>query len=347
MNPYKILGVEKNATKDEIKKAYRQLAKKYHPDVSNDDKDLEEKFKEISEAYEILSDEKKRKEFDRFGQVNRNQRTHSAYHDYFDRQNSYGQRAPRRKTIHPDIRVGLRIDLSKSIFGGEETFQIVRGIACDACKCVGGTVSEDNCSECNGSGKLVMNVNPTTQFYATCGKCEGSGKEFFTCKECKGQGYTGKTEKIKIKVPKNLRHQSAIKLADKGNVILLSNGDKHTGSYYLVVDYPDQESGITKRGNDLFTSIKVAIDQILAEDEITIRCFDKANVKFKLKVNTKSSSVYTMKPDFLDGGSLIVKVIPQIPLKDISEDKRKMLVEALREAYGESETIISPTGDGT
>jgi molecular chaperone DnaJ len=346
MNPYKALGVEKNATKDEIKKAYRQLAKKYHPDVSNGDKNLEEKFKEVSEAYEILSDEKKRKEFDRYGEVNRNQNAYSQYHDHFNRQ-SFGNRAPRKKTIHPDIRVGLRINLSKSIFGGEETFQIVRGIACDECKCVGGTHSENKCSDCNGSGKLVMNVNPTTQFFTTCGRCEGSGREFAPCKKCQGQGYNKKVEKVKIKIPKNLRPQSAIKLAEKGNVVLLTNGEKHTGSYYLVVDYPNNESGITKRGDSLFTSIDVTIDQILAEDEITIKCFDKANVKFKLKVSTKSNSVYTMKPDFLDGGALVVKVIPKIPSKDIPEDKRKMLVKALREAYGESTTTISPTGDGS
>lgn len=345
MNPYEILGVSKDTPIDEIKKIYRKKAKEYHPDVSNGDKDLEEKFKEVSQAYEILSNPNKKAQYDRFGTIGNEQRQNEhwgAFHDFFAGQ--YNQNKPQKRAINPDVRTSVRISLSESIFGCEKTDTIRRILACDKCQTVGVSLnSEEKCSSCNGKGRFISCPAPGTQIINICSACNGIGKTYKQCSECKGAGYFQKEEKVKIKIPKNLRANAVIRLQDKGNTIYQFNDRKYTGSHYLVINYPMEDYGIVKRGEDLFVDVQVTIDQILAEDEINVRLFDTKNILLKLKYDQDLKTPYVIKTDFLNGGSVFVKVLPKIPSKHIDEDKRKRLVSALREAYGEFESTISPT----
>jgi molecular chaperone DnaJ len=343
MNPYEILGVTKESSKGEIKKAYRDLAKKYHPDQNDGDPELEEKFKQVSQAYEILSDPKKKSEYDRFGKVGQRGNMDDAFADFFGR--AQPRRRQRKKSIHPDIRAGLRISLSDAIFGCSHVYEIVRGIACEKCKCMGGTHNETDCSHCNGQGYVKIDAN-FANLVSNCGACQGTGKSFSPCDGCEGQGYTKKTEKVEVVVPPNAQTQQVLCLEGKGNEVLLSNGERHTGSHYLVIDFTANEKGIAMRGNNLFTSIHVPIDKILAEDTITVNCFDKKKVDLKLQSDAKPNQVYSAKIDFIPNGRLNIKVLPQIPSKYVDVDSRNKLVKALREAYGESESIISPNSNG-
>jgi DnaJ-class molecular chaperone len=152
---------------------------------------------------------------------------------------------------------------------------------------------------------------------------------------------------MKIKIPKNLKDNSTMRLKDKGNVVYQSDKSTYTGSHYLVLDFPRSENGVMKKGKDLYTVLEVPIDKILAEDEIQVRLFDRVNQSFKLKCDQDFKKPYKVSADFLDGGSIFIKVLPQIPSKYIDVDKRQGLVKALREAYGESESVIHPTKDGS
>jgi len=198
---------------------------------------------------------------------------------------------------------------------------------------------------CNGAGQRVVSQNSTTQFVSTCEHCSGEGSTYDNCEKCDGAGFLQKTEKMKVKIPKNVKENSLIRLRDKGNVVYQSDGTLWTGSHYLVIDYPRSETGILKDGLDLHTYVEASIDKILAEDEVTIKLFNRKDITLKLNSKNDVFKPYEIKTDFLNGGKVYVKVLSKIPSNDIDEDKRNNLVKALREAYGESESILYPTGD--
>jgi len=345
---YNILGVNRNASVSEIKKAYYTKAKKYHPDVSNGDKKLEEKFKDASFAYEVLSDPNKKKQYDQFGTVGdqpqpRPNGNWNVFNQFFSGASS-GPKQPQRRAINPDIRSSLRITLADAIFGCDVTQEFKRAIACKKCQTTGVSIkSSTNCTSCNGKGRITIRPTPNVSFESLCGACGGSGQIFKQCAKCDGRGYFQKIEKIKIRVPANLKNNSNIRLQEKGNVVYNNNGDKYTGSHYLVVNYPLSDQGVTLKGSNLYVITQIPIDKILAEDEMTVKIFDKKDISFKLNSNQDFNKQYVVKADFLNGGSIFIKVLPKIPSKDISEDKRKSLVKALRETYGESKSTVSPT----
>jgi len=353
-NYYEILGVKKDSSEQEIKKAYRKLALKFHPDKNPNDKKAEEKFKEIAAAYEALSDPRKRSMYDRYGTVDE-QEISAHNRGNFGRQNFddlifesfFGRRNQRRRSISLDSKTQIRISLEDSIFGCEKQHQIGRIIACDNCKSSGSVGEGRKCEACNGRGQTVTQTNPIQAFVQYCGECNGTGKKKEKCKECDGVGFLKKLEKVKIKIPSNIGKNAPVRLKGLGNVAYVNETDKRTGSHYVVIDFPLEEKGMRKSGNHLYTSIEVGIDKVLAEDEIQVRIFDRENLTIKLKSNQSIEKPYILEPRFLKGGKIYVKVFPQIPKKYIEEDEREKLVKSLREAYGESESIISPGTNGT
>jgi len=351
MNPYKTLGIKKEASEKEIKKAFRDLSKKYHPDKNKDDVKAEEKFKEIAEAYSVLSDPKKKMQYDQFGVYdgapnrgtpNRGRNQGFANSPFGDVSSFFGQRS---RSIMTDTRASIRISLKDAIFGCEILYSVDRIIACDDCKSAGGSHGNGICHTCNGMGQTIVNPNPFTQFVSTCNTCKGSGKERKECKSCQGVGYSQISEKTKITIPKNLNLNATIRLKGKGNTVYQKADTKYTGDHYIMIDFPVSEDGVHKQGKNLHIFIHVPIDKILAEDEVYARLFNKVSLPIKLKSNHDLDKTYEVKADFLGEGKLYVKVIPQIPSKYIDEDKRKSLVKALREAYGKSDSVIHPARD--
>jgi molecular chaperone DnaJ len=333
MNPYETLGINKEASQDEIKKAYRDLSKKHHPDKKDGDED---KFKEISQAYEILKDPKKKSQFDHFGSVD--DAFSFAINNFFSR----GRQARRR--VDSDVRSAMRISLSDSIFGCEKVIKIKRIIACESCKSTGQEETiKRTCSDCGGRGHISMQRG-NSQFVINCSSCNGQGVSCPKCEKCNGSGFFNKSEKVSVKIPKNLNSNSIIRIAGKGNITYWQD-ELQIGSHYLVVDFPSAQDGVMRHGKDLHTNTQVPIDRILAEDEVTLRIFDKEELKIKLKANQDLFSPYEINTDFLNQGKLFVKVLPKMPTNNISDDKREKLVKALREAYGESERTLQPTNN--
>jgi len=346
MNPYKTLEIEKDASEAEIKKAYRKISKKCHPDLHPDDKEAEDRFKEVSEAYSILSDPQKKANYDRFGTVGGQP---TGFPSNFGPNIFFNFASPRMhvRTINPDSRASIRLSLENAIFGCEIKYSLRRIITCDDCKSLGGKETEVICTKCNGSGQISFKTNEWTHFVTNCDACEGRGKEFEKCSSCDGGGFLQSKETTKIKIPKNLKPNATIRIKEKGNHVLRRDGEYHTGDHYIIADFPLSEDGVTLKGKDLYADLQVTVDKILAEDEVYIRLFDKVSLPFKLKSNQDFNKNYEVETNFLNGGKLFVKVLPQIPSKYIDEDKRKSLVKALREAYGESESVIQPTRDGS
>ena len=219
---YKLLGVEKNASKEEIKKAYKKLAKKFHPDL-NKDKDAEQKFKEINEAASVLADDEKRTQYDQFGTTANGFGGGGNYEDIFKQAGSgfdfdsifdsffgggmFGggrRRGPRRGS---DMRYDIEITLEEAAKGTTRTIEIPVHEECKECKGTGAKSREDliECPDCNGAG-MVRRTQRTPfglfQTQSPCRKCHGEGKSIKKkCPECKGQGSIKKTKKVELKIP--------------------------------------------------------------------------------------------------------------------------------------------------
>lgn len=239
---YKILGVDKKATLSEIKKSYRKLARKYHPDLNPGDKISEKKFKEISEAYDTLKDTKKRKEYDTFGTTGgkfRNSGGGSNFEGFdftssgsnsfgdifetifgnFNKNQSTGRNRRQSPIRGEDLIYAITLDFLDAINGIELPIQISHKISCPQCKGKG-TVNSKNtsiCRVCSGSGK-VEKQSGFMKFASPCPNCGGSGVDpGSSCSKCNGEGRIDHLSKIKVRIPPGVKNSSRVKITGKGN----------------------------------------------------------------------------------------------------------------------------------
>ncbi|HHY13779.1 MAG TPA: DnaJ domain-containing protein, partial [Thermoanaerobacterales bacterium] len=236
---YEILGISKDASEDEIKKAYRRLARKYHPDVNTDNHNAEEKFKEINEAYEVLSDSKKRTAYDQFGHAGVGGQGGDYgdfsggfgdfssfggnFHDIFDMffggRESHGTSGPKRGA---DLRYDLEITLEEAAFGTEKEIEITRMEDCATCHGTGAYKGKEyeTCSVCNGTGQEQYTRNTAFGRFVnvkTCSKCNGTGKNIIRpCNICNGKGKVEETKKIQVKIPAGIDTDSRLRMAGEG-----------------------------------------------------------------------------------------------------------------------------------
>src|ERR1700690_3403263 len=212
---YEILGVDNKASQEELKKAYRKLARKYHPDLNQGDKTAESKFKELSEAYETLSDEKKRAEYDQHGRSPFNSggpgfdyRTYTSgdkfdfggFGDIFGDLFGAGQTAEHPDLKGPDLVMGLELSLEEAFAGVTKSISFNREITCTACRGTGAETYQQ-CEKCNGTGRLATSKGffKTSQF---CNACGGTGQRVTkACRTCSGRGSISHTESLKVKIP--------------------------------------------------------------------------------------------------------------------------------------------------
>jgi len=241
-NLYEILGVDKNATSDEIKSSYRSLAKKYHPD-RNSDPDAESKFKKISSAYEVLSDEDKRKNYDTFGTAGRPNSfdmndIFSQFGDMFGFGGFGGFGRQRRRGN--DLRVRTSITLIETIFGAEKKIRYKRSTSCNQCKGEGGVTQ--TCVTCNGSGqRVVVQQTPfgRVQQNAVCNTCEGSGKSIKDkCTGCIGSGIINKDEVIDVKIPAGASNGMQLSMPGYGNFV---RGGEAGDLFIVIEEIPDDK----------------------------------------------------------------------------------------------------------
>jgi len=366
---YKILGVQKGASADEIKKAYRQLALKYHPDKNQGDEASEDKFKEIASAYEVLSDVKKRKQYDRYGDNASNQNQHqdprTAYSNFqtshnfndldevmeeFMRQHEFGgnahsgnfRRSRRsRNMVAPDVRIVCRISLQDAINGGKIAMQYDRAIACDKCKGQG-IQTTNKCAHCDGQGMSTTQIQPNVFVKQPCQHCQGQGGDHAECKDCNTIGFSASETKLNVKIPVGVPSMTSLRIKGKGNTIY-NDEKKIEGDLLVVIDYPTTEGGITLKNGEIYTSVEAPIDRLIAGDKLIVDVGCK-RIGFNLNPAKPSGFEYKIK----DGGAkkgkkAYVKVFVCFPENAISDDKREALVKAWREVYGVSNPTVKPS----
>ena len=362
---YEILGVAKNASQEDIKKTYRKKAMKYHPDTNDGDKAKEEKFKEISEAYEILSDEQERAYYDRVGSSRKDASYYSPQHDdmsdifsnfmggfsmnaaegfrwsFTDRNVSNMGSAFNR----PDNVVTLRLSMANAIKGGRAKINLKRIIACDKCQGRGFNIIDETCSFCKGQGQ-VRRGSPNFSFSTPCTVCKGTGKKTEECDSCCGKRHSTKEESIVVKIPAGIQPSTKLKIENKGNEVYFG-GKKVQGHTFVIIDYPSRENGVSIEMGDIHASVNVSFHLALDDSEITVNILGVKEIKLKLSHKHKSGHKYKVKgKGWTEGGHAFIKVFIDLPKKDISEESRQKLAKLTREVYGMHEGTFEPCDQG-
>lgn len=363
---YEVLGVQKNATADELKKAYRKLALKYHPDRNKGNAEAEEKFKEINEAYSVLSDETKRSQYDQLGPDAFEQAQQgggaggnpfggfggfsgSGMDDIFDMffggQGGRGGRAsnagPRRGA---DLRFDLEISFEEAAFGVEKEINLYRDETCDHCHGTGAEPGSkiETCPECHGSGYVRFTQN--TMFGQMvnehpCSKCHGEGKIVSEpCKECRGKGTKKKNKHLKVKVPAGVDNGSRLRVAGEGEA-----GTKGgpSGDLYVYL-YVKQHKFFDRDGTTVICEVPINIVQATLGAEVKIPTLD-GQVTMKVPEGTQPGKVMRLKgkgiPSLRGGmrGDQLVRIKVVVPTK--LNDKQK---DALRAFEAISKDNINP-----
>ncbi|WP_026569898.1 MULTISPECIES: molecular chaperone DnaJ [Sediminibacillus] len=304
---YEILGVSKDASKDEIKKAYRKLARKYHPDV-NKEADAADKFKEAKEAYEVLGDEQKRTQYDQFGHAGPQSQgfgggfggaeDFGGFGDIFDMFFGGGgrRRDPNAPRQGADLQYTMTLDFEEAIFGKETDIQIPREETCDTCNGSGAKPGTEpkTCSHCNGSGQLNMEQN--TPFgrvvnKRVCHYCQGTGKIIpDKCNTCGGTGKVKKRKKIHINIPAGIDEGQQIRVSGQGEAG--ANGGP-PGDLYVVVQIKPHEF-YQREGDHIFCEMPITFAQAALGDEIEVPTVH-GKVKLKVPAGTQTGKTFRLK----------------------------------------------------
>jgi len=357
---YKILGVEKNASKEEIKKAYKKLAKKYHPDL-NKESNASEKFKELNEAASVLGDDQKKQQYDQFGSDSFKTGGNagagaygtggfdfsgfdfSDFGDIFDtffggRRGGFGGRKPnKRDNRGNDLRTDMELSLEEAAFGTKKQISINKKQTCKECDGEGGK-DIVTCPDCHGTGhkieakRTVFGIFQTTRPCSTCG---ATGKVIKNpCKQCHGIGTENKTKKIEVDIPEGIEDNSRLRVSGEGEAGFRGGP---SGDLYVVIHIKSHKF-FERHNNDIYIEIPISIVQASLGTEIEVPTLDgKANLK--IPSGTQPNTIFKMRGKgipFLHShgrGDQLVRVNVQIPEK--LSKKQKELLNVFAEASGE------------
>ncbi|HAM81331.1 molecular chaperone DnaJ [Ornithinibacillus bavariensis] len=304
---YEVLGLEKSASKEEIKKAYRKLARQYHPDV-NKEADAADKFKEVKEAYETLSNDQKRAQYDQFGHAGMNggqgfggfggSADFGGFGDIFDMFFGGGgrRRDPNAPQQGADLQYTMILDFEEAIFGKETDISVPKEEKCDTCHGSGakpGTKAE-TCSHCHGSGQL--NTEQNTPFgrvvnRRVCHYCNGTGKIIpEKCATCGGKGTVKKNKKIHINIPAGIDDGQQIRIAGKGEPG--KNGGP-AGDLYVVIQVRNHDF-FTREGDNIFCELPLTFAQAALGDEVEVPTVH-GKVKLKIPAGTQTGKTFRLK----------------------------------------------------
>ena len=362
---YEVLGVEKTATDEELKKAYRKLAKKYHPDANPDNKEeAEARFKELNEAYEVLSDKQKRSMYDQFGHSGPNGYANdfsgfSGFDGFsggfngagvdFDLNDIFssffgggGRRTNRNGPVRGrDLKVHVEITFEEAAFGVSKEIVINRDEQCDTCKGTGSKpgTSAETCKVCGGRGTIATMQNTifgSFQSSRTCDNCGGTGKVISSpCTECKGRGTVKKQRRIKVSIPAGIDNGQVISLNGEGEPGLRGGGP---GNLYITVSVK-KHAIFTRKGDSIFCDVHVTFPQAALGAIIDVPTLSGVE-KFDLAEGTQTGSIFTLKGKGIKNvngrgiGDLYFTVIVDTP-KRLNTEQRE-LIKKLAEVSGEN-----------
>jgi len=349
---YKVLGVGKNASKEEIKAAYKRLAKQHHPDL-NKSPDAAEKFKEINEAAAVLGDEQKRAQYDQYGASGEQFQGFSGFDfsDFMSNTNDFGfdfdsifenffggGMRSRRRQRGSDLRYDLEIELEDAAFGAAKVINIPRLEVCDKCRGTGAENASDItvCPECNGKGVSTRTQRTPFGLFSTtstCRKCRGEGKYIKSeCHNCEGRGAVKKTRRIEIKIPAGANDGTNLRIQGEGEA-----GDKGTasGDLYIVI-HVRQHKIFERHEDNIYVKVPVDFATAALGGSIEVPTLNgKANLK--IPAGTQSNTVFRMKglgiPDLHSrhAGDQNVDIYISVPEK-LTKKQKKLLEEFKKES---------------
>ena len=356
---YEVLGVAKSAGEDEIKKAYRSLAKKYHPDMNPGDAEAEAKFKEVNEAYAVLSDSEKRQKYDQFG--------HAAFDpasggsgfggfggfgdfDFGDIFSSFfggggGSSSSSRRRQMPqdgdDIGTRITISFEEAAFGCKKEVSFARIEECPECSATGaakGTKAE-TCTECNGSGSVTVRQQTMLGYMQTqrpCQTCRGTGKIIKTpCRNCNGKGFIKINKKLDVTIPAGIDSMQRIVLRGQG-----SAGRNGGVAGDLIIEVRVKPHKVfTREGNDVYCEVPISFSEAALGAEIDIPTLDGKTKKHTIPEGTQTGTNFTLRGEGIADinskrrGNLIVTVNVETPTNLTAEQKK--LFEELAKSLGD------------
>lgn len=344
---YETLGVAKGASKEEIKKAYKILAKKHHPDLNKDDPTAEQKFKDISEAATVLTDDQKRQQYDQFGNADSNGGAGqgfgggAGFEDIFgDIFGGFGGGGRRRKpTRGSDLQYELSITLEEAYAGTEKTIRIPKYDTCEDCSGSGAENESDveTCSTCHGQG--AVNRQTRTPFgvfnmQATCPSCKGEGKTITNpCLSCHGSGRREVTKNIKVKIPKGIHSGSQLRVQNEGEA---GEHGVPPGDLYVYMHVQDHDV-FTRKQDDIITKHPIPFSMAALGGEIDVPTLDgKATVK--VPAGTTAGTILRVKgrgiPHLGRSSSGDLHVVMDIKVPKKLSKKAKLLLEDLDKEMG-------------
>jgi len=357
---YEVLGVNKNSGLDEIKKAYREAVLRYHPDrvPHEQKKEAEEKFKEISEAYAVLSDAQKRALYDQYGHSGIDQKY--AYEDIFkgadfssvfqdlgdfgvggglfdeifgdlgfDISGSRTRKGARGRRGR-DLEVAVSITLEEAATGAEKTFNLPRYETCEVCSGTGAKPGTKKiaCAQCRGSGRVVVS-NGFFQMAQACPRCQGEGNAIQTpCSECHGEGRTKVTRKIKVKIPAGVDTGSNLRVRGEGEA-----GTSGRGDLYVEIEVKPHEF-FKRHNNDILTEVTISLSKAILGGEVEVPTLT-GKVSMKIPAGTQPERIFRLKEKGIsdvhshDVGDELVKVNVEIPTR-LTAQQLKLIEEFAR-----------------
>ncbi|UNC93939.1 molecular chaperone DnaJ [Candidatus Contubernalis alkaliaceticus] len=357
---YEVLGLNRDASADEIKKAYRKFARKYHPDFNAGDEESAKKFKEVKEAYDVLADSQKRAHYDQFGHVDPNQGQGfdfsgsgfgGGFEDIFDSFFGGGFR-PRRSggpQRGSDLRYDMEVSFEEAAFGKTVNIKVPRMETCNRCDGSGAEpgTSPDTCPECKGSGEIRYAQNTAFGRFINvraCSRCQGEGRIITDpCTDCSGAGRVRKSKKIEVKIPAGVERGTRLRVSGEGEAGVKGGPP---GDLYVILDVAAHEI-FQRRGDNIYCEIPISFVMASLGGEIMVPTLE-GKAKLRIPDGTKSGTFFKIKGKGIPRlrgmgrGDQHVKVVVDVPAKLTA--KQKELLKQFAKESGEDLSTLNHKG---
>ncbi len=344
---YEVLQIDKNADKSTIKKAYRKMAMKYHPDKNPDDTEAEDNFKAVNEAYQVLSDDEKRAIYDRYGKQGLEGHGQgggfsggfddlgSIFEEMFGSAFGGGRQRRQRKTYNYnlDTEIEVTLEFNEAIFGVKKDINYRYKTACKSCKGTGAKGGKlSTCPSCNGQGQVHMRQGFMT-FAQTCPDCQGSGQGIAQkCSDCNGRGYEEKSDRFEVDIPEGINHGNRMRVSGRGNIA----PDGSRGDLYIVIRVTEDKHFV-RNDDDIYLEVPIFFTQIALGDTITVPSI-KGELELKIPQGAKDKQQFVFHGEGVKSvngygkGNFIVQIKILYPEKLNTEQQE--LLEKLQESFG-------------